>query len=151
MNHPERPRHASTSAAHVHTPVRLLWWLYFALIALDCVFAVLQVHSYMDGLQLAFWALGLVGLWGYLQHVAIIGRRAWLAYLALFVAWIVFNIAVLFGRHPDAGLMPSLAASLGLAVMNGPLVWALWCYVSRSPRVWQPAPRTPPPPPPGAA
>lgn len=137
MTETEHPRHAGTSAAHAHPPVRLLWWLYFGLIALDCVFAVLQVHSVLDGLQLAFWALGLVGLWGYLRRVAIVHRRAWMAYLALFVLWLVFNIVVLFGRHPDAGLMPSLAASLGLAVVCGPQAWALWCYVFRSPRVWR--------------
>jgi len=133
----EPPHHAGPSAAHAHPPVRILWWVYFALIALDCAVAVFQVHALLDAVQLVFWALGLVGLWGYLQRVPILGRRAWMAYLGLFVLWLGFNIAVLFGRHPDAGLMPSLAASLGLAVMNGPLVWALWCYGFRSPRVWR--------------
>ena len=139
MNPDERPHHAGTSAAHAHPPVRLLWWLYFVLIALDCLGTVLRVHSVLDGVQLAFWALGLVGLWGYLRPVRILARRFWMAYLGLFVLWIVFNIAVLFGRHPDAGLMPSLAASLVLALVCGPQVWALWCYVFRSPRVWRAA------------
>jgi len=136
MTHADPPRHAGPSAAHVHPPVRILWWLYFALIALDCLIAVFLVHSVLDGLQLAFWALGLVGLWGYLQRVPILGRRAWMAYLGLFVTWLVLNIAVHYSRHPDAGLMPSLMASLGLAVVCGPLAWALWCYVFRSPRLW---------------
>lgn len=145
MTPAEPPRRAAPSAAHAHPPVRILWWVYFALITINCAVAVLQVHTLPDGLQLGFWALGLVGLWGYLQRVPILDRRVWMAYLALFVLWLVFNVAVLFGRHPDAGLMPSLAASLGLAVVCGPQAWALWCYVFRSPRVWHRGARAPDP------
>lgn len=137
MNPPERPQADPPSAAHAHPPVRILWWLYFALIALDCLSTAFEVHSLSDGLQLAFWLLGLVGLWGYLRHVPIVDRRLWMGYLGLFVVWLVFNIAVQFGRHPDAGLMPSLAASLGMMLVCAPQAWALWCYVFRSPRVWR--------------
>lgn len=137
MTQAEPPRRAGPSAAHAHPPVRILWWLYFAVIAVDSLVAVFLVRTLLDGLLLVFWALGLVGLWGYLQRVPILARRAWMAYLGLLPVWLAINIAEHVGRHPDAGLMPSLAASLGLVVMCGPLAWALWCYVFHCPNVWR--------------
>ncbi len=135
----ERPH-----APHAYRPVRTLWWIYFALIALYWLLAVFSVHTLSDGLQAAFFGFGLVGLWGYLRHVAIGWRALWIAYLALFVLWVVGNIVLHFVRGPAAGVLPALIAAFGVLLVFGLAAWALWRYSFRCASLWQRRPKDAP-------
>ena len=139
------PEHATDSqtpaehahAAHAHPPVRILWWTYFVLIALFWLLSVFSVNSLPDALQTAFWALGLVGLWGYLHHLAIGRRPLWSGYLALFAIWVPANIVLRFIQAPPSGWLAPLIAALGIVLLFGPMAWALWRYALRCPNIWR--------------
>lgn len=139
MNDPDLDRSTdhTAHAPHAYRPVRILWWVYFALIAVYWMLAVLTMHSPLDALQAAFWAVSLVGLWGYLRHLAIGGRRLWMIYLPLFVTWVLANIVMRLVHAPQAGLLPSLIAAFGIVLMFGLSAWALWRYAFRCPKIWR--------------
>jgi hypothetical protein len=117
--------------------VRILWWLYFALIVLFWLLSVFSVNSLPDALQTAFWAMGLVGLWGYLRHLAIGRRPLWSGYLVLFAIWIPANIVLRFVQAPPSGWLAPLIAALGIVLLFGPMAWALWRYALRCPSIWR--------------
>jgi len=137
MSEPEHAPDTPAHAAHAHPPVRILWWIYFALLTVDWLMSVIEVRSILQGLEAVFWGVGLVGLIGYLRRYAIGWHRFWAVYLALYAAWVGYNTVDMFWRNLHAGLLPLLAATLGVLLVFGPLAWALWRYVSRCPSIWR--------------
>lgn len=135
-DHPSAQRHAM-HASHAYRPVRIMWWIYFALISVYWLLAVFSMHSVLDVLQMVFWAVGLVGLFGYLRRMAIGWWQLWGGYLVLFTVWVAVNIVNGFMHAPPGNTMASLAAAVVIVLVFGPAAWALSRYALRCPDLWR--------------
>ncbi|WP_158886656.1 hypothetical protein [Rhodanobacter sp. L36] len=116
-----------------------LWWAYFALLALAGVSSCFGIHSLLDALLAVFNAYGLVGLWGYLRHLAIGWRRFWIVYFVLFVADAVYGVGLIawLAWHSHAAMYYYMFA--GAILLFAPQCLALWRYGFRSSSIWQAA------------
>ncbi len=131
------PAHApGVHAPHAYAPVRVLWWIYLALMGLNWVLSWFDARTLVDMLGIAFWGMALAGLAGYLLRRALGPRLLWMAYLALFVLWLLVQAGMMIARNPGAGVLASVAAAGATALVFGPTAWALWRYAWRCPDLW---------------
>lgn len=126
-----------------HTPPtgnqRVWWWAYFALSCLALVASIATGWrwSLRDVLAPMFYAIGLVGLWGYLRGIALGPRAFWRVYFCATLAGAAWSVGhtLLQAGHSDATfLLPLLLAAVALCL---PSWLALWRYAFRSGSMWQ--------------
>jgi hypothetical protein len=115
------------------------WWAYFALSAVVLVASIVTGWRWplRDALLSAFYAIGLVGLWGYLRSIPIWVRAFWVAYFCVTLAGAVWSIGRTLAQaaHSDALFLVSL---LVVAVAFCIPSWlALWRYAFRSGGMWR--------------
>lgn len=114
------------------------WWAYFALSAVILATSALTGWRWplRDMLLPEFYAIGLVGLWGYLRSVPIWVRAFWVFYFCATLAGSAWSVGrtLLQAAHSDAlFLLPLLAAAIAFCI---PSWLALWRYAFRSGSTW---------------
>lgn len=136
------------------TPARVLWWLYFGLIAI-----ALPIHIGLFALQGAYttdpiWpinclngavdVLGVVGLYAYLRRLPLLSEGFWqvlfavytgkLAIAAGFFAYSLWTLPETYGLYPWRRSSDFWVSTLGLLglVFGAPLLWALFRYAFQS-------------------
>ncbi|MGH9439462.1 MAG: hypothetical protein ACRD22_16630 [Terriglobia bacterium] len=115
------------------------WWAYFALSVTVLVASILTGWRWplRDVLLSAFYAIGLVGLWGYLRGVPILVRTFWVAYFCVTLAGAAWSIGrtLLQVAHSDALFLGSvLLVAVAFCI---PSWLALWRYAFRSGGTWR--------------
>ncbi len=118
----------------------ILWWVYFAFIALLVCGVLFDAVTTDKGLSpfayviVVSWSL--IGLSGFVRGRAIATRVVWVACLlslGLLVLLIVLAMAFAAG-------VPGLLASLcGVGVLLAPQMYAVHSYAFRSPALWPPS------------
>ena len=116
-----------------------LWWAYFALSALAWSTSLFRIGSVYDAVMAVFAGYGIVGMWGYLRGLGIGWRKFWIAYLVLFVGYLLYvigRLAWLAVQYPTGMVFYMLIATMLLCT---PQCLALWRYSFRSDALWQAA------------
>jgi hypothetical protein len=115
----------------------ILWWSYFALLAIATISSWFRVHSLSDALLAVFGGFGLVGLWGYLRRVNIGWPKFWIAYFILFTTYALYSIGLIAWLAWQAHAVTYYYVAIGAALLVTPQGLALWRYGFRSGSLWR--------------
>jgi hypothetical protein len=117
---------------------KILWWSYFALVAITTISSWFDIHSVSDALLAVFNAYALVGLWGYLRRVSIGWRKFWIVYSALFTAYAVYGVGLVASLAWQSHAAMYYYMVVGAVPLVAPQCLALWRYGLCNASIWQP-------------
>ncbi len=123
----------------ISRPWKILWWSYFALVAITTVSSWFGIRSVSGALLAVFNGYALVGLWGYLRHVSIGWRKFWIVYFLLFAAYAIYSIGLFAAVAWQSHAAMYYYMAVGAVFLVTPQCLALWRYGFRSSSLWQAA------------